>query len=158
MRKILLVVLALIIILALWCVPSEEDRAEQAEEDRAEQAEDRRKGFNCLSPWDGDHDGLEDQVRALLNDPDSMDTYETRITPVDTSNNTHIIFMDFGAKNAFGGMVRSTAAGFVNHTNCNALLVYWTQGDEVEEIMSQEVVDGFIAAATADGIDAATGE
>ena len=127
-----------------------------SEEEQAELEEDRRKGFHCLSNWDGNHEEFEDQVRALLNDPDSMDTYETRITPLDTSDNTHTIFMEFGAKNAFGGMVRSTATGFVNHSNCEALLAFWTQGQgEMERIMPQEVVDVFLASATADGIEAA---
>ena len=44
-------------------------------------SEDERKGFHCLSPWDGNHDGLEGLIRDELNDPGSMETYErVRIT------------------------------------------------------------------------------
>ena len=85
-----------------------------------EKLEERRKGFHCLSSWDGNHDGFERLVRARLNDPGSMKTYETRITPV--VGGEHRIIMEFGAKNAFGGMVRHTATGRVDHETCKAVL------------------------------------
>ena len=84
-------------------------------------AEERRKGFHCLSSWDGNHNGLEELVRRRLNDPGSMETHETRIGPVDSSGR-HRIIMDFSAKNAFGGRVRSTATGWVDNRTCEATL------------------------------------
>ena len=82
---------------------------------------DNYKGFHCLSAWDGNHDGLEALVRDTLNDPGSMETFETRITP--NNNGKHVIRMEFGAKNAFGGVVRHTALGEVDNTTCDAVLV-----------------------------------
>ena len=54
-------------------------------EQQEAKAEEERKGFHCLSAWDGNHDGLEGLVRQQLNDPDSMETRETRIAPAGTS-------------------------------------------------------------------------
>ena len=87
----------------------------------AEEAEDRRKGFHCLSKWDGNHEGLEALVRDQLNDPGSKETYSTKIAPVNNLGK-HGIIMDFGARNAFGGMVRSTAMGWINSETCEAEL------------------------------------
>ena len=97
------------------------EKAAKAFEDR----EERRKGFHCLSAWDGNHDGLEKLVRDRLNDPGSMKTYETRITPVDTDERGtgHYITVDFGARNSFGGMVRTNAYGWVDHETCEAILL-----------------------------------
>ena len=82
------------------------------------------KGFHCLSPWDGNHDGLERLVKRNLNDPDSMKTYETKIAPSGSyGQNDHAIRMQFGARNAFGGMVRHTAHGWVDHETCEAELL-----------------------------------
>ena len=87
--------------------------------------EDREQGFHCLDPWDGNQIGLEDLVRPLLNDPGSMETHETRIGKVGASvTGKHRIIMDFGARNAFGGMVRNTAYGWVDHETCEAELDY----------------------------------
>ena len=89
----------------------------------AASAEDRRKGFHCLSKWDGNHDGLGAVVWERLNDPGSTETHSTRITPVDTSGN-HTIIMDFSAKNAFGGHVRNEAVGTVEQATCKATLEF----------------------------------
>lgn len=47
----------------------------------------------------------------------------TRTTPLDETTGKHTIAMDFGARNAFGGMVRSIAIGFVDNKTCDAALV-----------------------------------
>ena len=52
-----------------------------------------------------------------------MEVHETRIAPVD-ANGQHAVFMDFGAKNAFGGMVRSMARGLIDNGTCEAVLLY----------------------------------
>ncbi len=84
-------------------------------------AEDRRKGFHCLDPWDGNHNGLEALIRDQLNDPGSMETIETGITPVD-ADGQHTVRLEFTAKNAFGGRVRNTAYGWVDQATCEATL------------------------------------
>ena len=88
-----------------------------------EELEERRKGFHCLSDWDGNHDGLEALVRDRLNDPGSMKTISTRVTPVQAGG-MHQIVMAFTAKNAFGGRVRSTATGVVDPDTCKAVLMF----------------------------------
>lgn len=86
------------------------------------EAEERRKGFHCLSPWDGNHDGLEALIRDNLNDPGSMDTIRTRITPVGEDGH-HTVALEFTALNALGGRVRLTAYGQVNNESCEATLI-----------------------------------
>ena len=82
--------------------------------------EEQRKGFHCLSKWDGNHDGMERLIRAELNDPGSMETHSTKIAPV--QDGIHAVVVDFSAKNAYGGMVRQEAQGFVDHDTCEATL------------------------------------
>ena len=89
----------------------------------AEEAEDKRKGLHCLSDWDGDHEGLERLVQQELNDPDSMKTLSTLITPVQPDSGQHVILMEFTAKNVFGGVERYQAVGLVEPGTCQATLV-----------------------------------
>lgn len=96
-------------------------RAINDRETAAAEAEERRKGFHCLSGWDGNHEGLEALIRAVLNDPGSMETISTRITPVN-ENGRHLVALDFTAKNAYGGRVRNTAYGYVDNGTCAATL------------------------------------
>jgi hypothetical protein len=103
---------ALVLLASIACGQSDEDKATKVEE--------RRQGFHCLSDWDGNHDGLEALVRTQLNDPSSMETYNTGIGQV--VNGQHRIEMEFGARNAFGGMVRGVALGWVDHETCEATL------------------------------------
>lgn len=94
---------------------------------QAEEAIERQKGFHCLSVWDGNHDGFERLVKPMLNDPDSMKTYETRIAPAEEGTDGrlgHFIIMEFGATNAFGAMMRSIATGWVDNETCEATLLY----------------------------------
>lgn len=88
---------------------------------RETSAEDRRKGFHCLDPWDGNHNGLEALIRDRLNDPGSMETIVTRIAPADAQGD-HRIQLEFTAKNAYGGRVRHMAHGWVDQATCNATL------------------------------------
>ena len=101
MFRAISVVLAVGLLAVTACGPSEEQQMEKEEE--------RQKGFHCLSAWDGNHDGFEDLVRPQLLDPDSMETFETRVAP--NEGGRHRIIMNFGARNAFGGMVRFIAFG-----------------------------------------------
>ena len=70
-----------------------------------------------MDPWDGNHNGFEDQVRALLNDPRSMDTISTWVSRL-LEDGTHRITMDYTARNVLGGVVRTTAVGNLNPTTC----------------------------------------
>ena len=88
----------------------------------AEEEEDRRKGFHCLSEWDGNHEGLEALVRKRLNDPGSMETLETRIKPAN-KNGWHPVRMEFTAKNALGGRIRKVAVGKISTVTCESRLV-----------------------------------
>lgn len=99
----------------------EGQRMSEAAATAVAEAEERRKGFHCLSPWDGNHDGLEALIRDNLNDPGSMDTIQTRITPVDEDGH-HTVALEFTALNALGGRVRLTAYGQVNNESCEATL------------------------------------
>lgn len=101
------------------CEPAGNDPPTAAE--RAEEEEDRRKGFHCLSEWDGNHEGLEALVRKRLNDPDSMETIETKIAPAN-KNGWHPVRMEFTAKNALGGRVRKLAIGKISTVTCGAQL------------------------------------
>ena len=110
-----------LVIAGIWwafsaCQPSAEERIEKEKET----LEEKRRGFHCLNVWDGHHNGLEGLVRPLLTDPGSMKTYKTLIGPV--RNGQHNITMDFGSRNSFGGMVRMTAKGTVDHRTCKASL------------------------------------
>ena len=87
----------------------------------AERVEYERKGFHCLDSWDGNHNGLEALVRDVLNDPSSMEIYDTLVSPVE--NGEHNIVMEFGARNVFGGIVRRTAVGTYDNETCEAVLI-----------------------------------
>lgn len=64
----------------------------------------------CVSAWDGNHDGFEDLIRDKLNDPSSMETHGTYYDPADDLADGEItIRLNYGARNALGGMVRSDA-------------------------------------------------
>lgn len=84
-------------------------------------AEDRRKGFHCLSAWDGSNRSLVDQVKARLRDPGSFEHAETRITPVGEGGK-HAIIMEYRARNGFGGMNVNKAVGAVDPATCDAEL------------------------------------
>ncbi len=106
---------ALLLVIGLMVMACEESPASLTEE-----AKEQMYGFHCLSAWDGNNDELEALVRARLNDPGSMETFETRMGPL--ADGRHRIVMDFGARNAFGGMVRHTAYGWIDNVTCEATL------------------------------------
>ena len=86
----------------------------------AEKAEKKRKGFHCLSGWDGSHRGLVSQVKNRLRDPDSFEHVETRITP--NKNGRHIVIMTYRARNGFGGMNIEKAYATVSNATCSATI------------------------------------
>lgn len=83
----------------------------------AEQAEEKRKGFHCLSAWDGSQRAVIDWTKENLNDPGSFEHDETRIAPVDAEGN-HTVIMDYRAKNGFGGVVRGAVMATINGSTC----------------------------------------
>ncbi len=73
----------------------------------------------CASAWDGNHDGFEALIREVLNDPGSMETHGTYYNASDSVSDGEItIRLDYGARNAFGGMVRSDALGVMDVETC----------------------------------------
>lgn len=87
-----------------FCV--DEDKREMSREKPAE----RRKGFHCLSGWDGSHPEFVRLVKQQMNDPDSFEHDETRVTEINDQGR-HEIIMNFRGRNAFGGTVRAIALG-----------------------------------------------
>ncbi|MGR9150875.1 hypothetical protein ACU8MT_15685 [Rhizobium leguminosarum] len=96
--------------------------AEKAVAENAEQAEKRRKGFHCLSVWDGSNRALVDAVTKSLRDPSSFEHDETRISPVNAQGQ-HFVVMTFRAKNGFGGTNVGSATGMIRQSDCS--LVSW---------------------------------
>lgn len=101
---------------------AKEKSAEEAQKS-TEDAEKRRKGFHCLSSWDGSHRDFVDAVSKSLRDPDSFEHSETKITPVN-ADGQHTVAMTFRAKNGFGGTNIGSALGTVRQSDCS--LASWT--------------------------------
>ncbi len=112
---VLVVVLAVVVGMAAdWGTKPERD---------AQAAEEKRQGLHCLTF--GHHAGLMALVQQQLKDPDSLELDATRIGPAMPDSNGilgHSIVMEFRARNSFGGMVRNTARGWVDHETCAATL------------------------------------
>lgn len=89
----------------------------------AAEAEEKRKGFHCLSAWDGSNRSVVRQVESLLRDPDSFEHVETRITPLDEATNEHGLWMTYRARNGFGGMNVEQIYARVNNGSCEARLM-----------------------------------
>jgi len=94
-----------------------EDRAERAAAASAE-AEDRRKGFHCLSGWDGSNRSFVTQVERAMRNPDSFEHVETRISPVNEGE--HGVWMTFRAENGFGGLNVERMYARIDHESCAA--------------------------------------
>ena len=78
----------------------------------------------CVSSWDGNHEGFEELIRDRLNDPGSMETHGTYYNQSDDTNDgTITIRLDYGARNAFGGIVRSDARGEMDVQTCEVSVI-----------------------------------
>lgn len=102
----------------------QEREAEQAEKERLaaeaqEEQDKQRKGFHCLSSWDGSHSAFKRAVREAMRNPSSFEHMETRITPVD-ENGQHTLLMKYRAENGFGGMSVGEAMALIDNETCNA--------------------------------------
>ena len=101
-------------------------------ENRAQEVEDRRKGFHCLSAWNGSHRDVERRIKGQMRDPGSFEHVETRVTPVSVAcrdnpqaagDCTHSLFMTYRGKNAFGGVVSGTARAKYRNSDCQVVEV-----------------------------------
>lgn len=81
------------------------------------ETKDKAAGFDCLSSWDGSSAPLVESVKASLRDPDSFKHVETRIGP--NKNGKHKLFMQYRARNGFGGMNVGYATAEVDHDTCD---------------------------------------
>lgn len=97
-----------------------EKSPEEIAAETAERAENRRKGFHCLSGWDGANRSLVQQVTSGLRDPDSFEHVDTLITPVGGEEGKHGITMTYRAKNGFGGTNLGRALAQVDPETCAA--------------------------------------
>ena len=79
---------------------------------------DRERIEDCLSAWDGNHAGFEDQVRRGLNDEGSMQTHGTYFTATPNNLRRVPIRMEYSAKNLLGGRIKSQATGYLDATTC----------------------------------------
>jgi hypothetical protein len=84
-------------------------------------SEDRRKGRHCLSKWDGSNRSTVDQIKAQLREPDSFEHIETSIYPND--NGEHGSWIQYRARNGFGGMNVDRMYARIDHETCVARLL-----------------------------------
>lgn len=94
-----------------------EMEAAESQKAKQEEEEKHRKGFHCLSAWDGSQRDLEKYVKDHLRDPDSYEHIETRIAPV-SDVGTHNVAMQYRARNGFGGMTIGSATGVITNDGC----------------------------------------
>ena len=86
-----------------------------------ERREQQRRGFHCLSTWDGSHRGVVKFVRDRVRDPSSFEHVETSITPVSDSGE-HELLMRYRATNGFGGVSVGLATATIQNSNCVATI------------------------------------
>lgn len=98
-----------------------EQRQQRVVAEDREAEEDKRKGFHCLSAWDGSHRAVVSYVEQNLKDPDSFDHAETRITPVN-ENGEHLLVMQYRAKNGFGALTIGNATATIKNSDCSATI------------------------------------
>ena len=91
----------------------------KAAAEAAENAEEVRKGFHCLSRFDGAHTQVKNFAEEQMRDPDSFEHIETRITPVSDDGN-HTLIMTYRARNGFGGITEGRVVAEINNDDCSA--------------------------------------
>jgi len=113
---IVVAILVILVLVSIFSGHKSTDPVQQAA-DASSSAEDHRKGFHCLSAWDGSDPQLVDAVKGQMREPSSFEHVETRITPVDSKGH-HTVFMTFRGRNGFGGMNVETAVGTISNSTC----------------------------------------
>ena len=86
-----------------------------------QKAEEKRKGFHCLSSWDGSHRAVANWTKKQLREPKSFKHINTLVWPVDTQGN-HQLVMQYKAKNGFGGMTSGVVKAFYSNSDCGATI------------------------------------
>lgn len=114
MLKNVLGILGFLVILGLF-FGSDDDKSTPSSSSTSS-AEDRRKGFHCLSAWDGSHPEFKRKVKDMLRDPGSFEHIATYVSPV--KEGRHGIRMEYRAKNGFGGMNIGQALGSYSNSTC----------------------------------------
>ena len=117
-KKTFVTIGAIVIIIGLASMVGGGDK----EADAAQKAEDTRKGFHCLSSYNGAHRGVEKYVKENLRDPASYGHIETKITPV-SEKGEHVLIMKYRAKNGFGGMNVESIVATVKNETCQATIM-----------------------------------
>ncbi|MEM9975579.1 MAG: hypothetical protein AAF771_15480 [Pseudomonadota bacterium] len=105
-------------VLVMGMLPEKPKSEEELAQEMRLAEEQKRKGFHCLSAWDGSHRNFKEDVQASLREPSSFEHIETRITPVNDKG-YHVLFMDFRARNGFGGMNLASASAVVKQSDCS---------------------------------------
>lgn len=101
------------------CTKDEPPTAAEMAAEEAKIAEDTRKGFHCLSGWDGSHADLVTRVKVGLRNPGSFEHVDTLITPVNSKTGKHGVSMTFRSENGFGGTNVGRAVGEVDPVSCH---------------------------------------
>ena len=99
----------------------EEQRIAEEQQRIADSQEKRRKGFHCLSAWDGSHRGVVKFAKTQLRDPKSFEHDSTSVWPVDANGN-HQLVMQYRAKNGFGGMSSGVVKAEFSNDTCGAIV------------------------------------
>ena len=106
-------------------IQKERDTKIQKENERKKKENERKKtGAHCVGGLFGNL-GVNELERIIinrLNDRDSFENRGTKITPKNAKNQ-HTIFMEYSAKNAFGGVVVKTAVAIINSSDCKLVSV-----------------------------------
>ena len=110
---------------AVGPTPAERARANGRRQEATAAAEERRKGFHCLSAWDGRHPTFARLVRENLNDPGSFKHVETGVSPVHEGEYgpQHRITMKFRANNQYGALMLGEARGVYLNEDCESVRV-----------------------------------
>ena len=96
-------------------------KAKKAGAEAAVVVEKKRKGFHCLSAWDGSHRGVKTYVEERMREPDSFEHIETRIMQINEKGK-HTLTMRYRARNGFGGMTDGVAIATINNAGCSAMV------------------------------------
>ena len=85
------------------------------------EAEERKKGWHCLSAWNGSHHDVVRQLKRFLRDPDSFEHMDTHTSWVN-DDGEHTLTMKYRSRNGFGGMVLGRVQATVDNETCEAIL------------------------------------
>ncbi len=92
----------------------------EADQKRNAELEEKRKGFHCLSAWDGSHRDLKAAVKRALRNPDSFEHIQTLITPRN-ADGLHRVTMQYRAQNGFGGMNVEYQVAMISNSTCSVV-------------------------------------